>query len=117
MAISLSEIEAARERLKGVIVPTPMIDDGRLSSEIGARASLKAESLQMGGSFKIRGAFNKISQLSDEERGRGVIAASAGNHAQGVALAAQILGTKAIIVCPEFAPLTKINATKSYGAE
>jgi threonine dehydratase len=80
-------------------------------------AFLKAESLQIGGSFKIRGAFNKISQLSDEERRRGVIAASAGNHAQGVALAARILGVKAIIVCPEFAPLTKINATKSYGAE
>jgi len=75
----------------------------------------RAEGLQMGGSFKIRGAFNKISQLSDEERSRGVIAASAGNHAQGVALAAKILGVKAIIVCPEFAPLTKINATKSLG--
>jgi len=117
MAVTLGDIEAARERLRGVIERTPIIDDGRLSREIGARASLKAEGLQMGGSFKIRGAFNKISQLSDEERSRGVIAASAGNHAQGVALAAKILGVKAIIVCPEFAPLTKINATKSLGAE
>jgi len=117
MTVTLADIQAARERLRGVIVATPIIEDGRLSAEIGARASLKAESLQMGGSFKIRGAFNKISQLSDEERSRGVIAASAGNHAQGVALAAKILGVKAIIVCPEFAPLTKINATKSLGAE
>ena len=116
MTVTLGDIEAARDRLRGVIVATPIIDDGRLSAEIGARASLKAESLQMGGSFKIRGAFNKISQLSDDERERGVIAASAGNHAQGVALAAKILGVKAIIVCPEFAPLTKINATKSLGA-
>lgn len=137
MTVKLSDIQAAREVLKGIITPTPMIEDGRLWREIemaqhdvsdkeprahptsrskGA-AFLKAESLQIGGSFKIRGAFNKISQLSDEERRRGVIAASAGNHAQGVALAARILGVKAIIVCPEFAPLTKINATKSYGAE
>jgi len=137
MAVTLGDIEAARERLRGVIVKTPIIDDGRLAREIGiahptgthlkhldhsspdtrGAAFLKAESLQMGGSFKIRGAFNKISQLSEEERSRGVIAASAGNHAQGVALAAKILGVKAIIVCPEFAPLTKINATKSLGAE
>jgi threonine dehydratase len=137
MTVKLSDIEAARERLTGIITRTPMIDDGRLWREIETaqhnvgdkqqggtqtgrgkgNAFLKAESLQMGGSFKIRGAFNKISQLTDEERQRGVIAASAGNHAQGVALAAKILGAKAVIVCPEFAPLTKINATKSYGAE
>jgi len=137
MTVTLADIQAAREVLKGVIVRTPMIEDGRLWREIetahhgvsekelryhptsrskGA-AFLKAESLQMGGSFKIRGAYNKISQLTAEEKKRGVIAASAGNHAQGVALAARILGAKAIIVCPEFAPLTKINATKSYGAE
>src|ERR1043165_5896407 len=117
MSVMLADIEAAKERLRGVIVPTPIIDDARLSREIGAKASLKAESLQKAGSFKIRGAYNKISQLSDEEKKRGVIAASAGNHAQGVALAAQMLGVKATIVCPEFAPLTKINATKGYGAD
>jgi threonine dehydratase len=117
MTVTLGDIEAARERLKGIILPTPMIEDGRLSREIGATANLKAESLQKAGSFKIRGAYNKISQLSADERSRGVIAASAGNHAQGVALAAQILGVKATIVCPEFAPLTKINATKGYGAD
>jgi len=117
MAVTLGDIEAARERLRGVIVSTPIIDDARLSREIGARATLKAESLQKAGSFKIRGAYNKISQLSDEEKKRGVIAASAGNHAQGVALAAQMLGVKATIICPEFAPLTKITATRGYGAE
>jgi threonine dehydratase len=117
MAVMLADIESARKRLGGVIVPTPMIEDARLSREIGATASLKAESLQKAGSFKIRGAYNKISQLSAEEKERGVIAASAGNHAQGVALAAHLLGVKATIICPEFAPLTKINATRSYGAE
>ncbi|MBV9242431.1 MAG: threonine ammonia-lyase, partial [Acidobacteria bacterium] len=85
--------------------------------DIGGQAYLKAESLQKAGSFKIRGAYNKISQLSRAERERGVIAASAGNHAQGVALAAQLLGVKATIICPEFAPLTKINATKAFGAD
>src|SRR3954451_4165787 len=123
MTVKLSDIQAARGFLRGIISKTPMIEDGRLWREIemaqhdvsdkeprdhptsrskGA-AFLKAESLQIGGSFKIRGAFNKISRLSDEERRRGVIAASAGNHAQGVALAARILGVKAIIVCPEYA--------------
>ncbi|MBK9527230.1 MAG: threonine ammonia-lyase [Acidobacteria bacterium] len=81
------------------------------------RAFLKAENLQKSGSFKIRGGYNKISQLSDDEKSRGVIAASAGNHAQGVALAAKLVGIKATIVLPELAPLTKINATRSYGAE
>ena len=77
MAVTLADIQAARERLQGVIVPTPIIEDARLSREIGAKAGLKAESLQKAGSFKIRGAFNKISQLSDDEKKRGVIAASA----------------------------------------
>jgi threonine dehydratase len=117
MAVTLSDIKEARERLNGIIMPTPILYDARLSKEIGAQMSLKAESLQMGGSFKIRGAYNKISRLSQEELSRGVIAASAGNHAQGVALAASIVGTKATIVCPEFAPLTKINATRRFGAE
>lgn len=113
----MKEIEAARERLKSVILPTPMIGDGRLGREIGVKAHLKAESLQIGGSFKIRGAFNKISQLTDQEKERGVVAASAGNHAQGVALAAKLNDIKATIVLPEFAPLTKINATRGFGAE
>jgi threonine dehydratase len=88
-----------------------------MSEEIGAKAFLKAECLQRGGSFKVRGAYNKISRLSEDEKKRGVIAASAGNHAQGVALAAKLTGIKATIVLPELAPLTKIIATKSHGAD
>src|SRR6476620_5561616 len=117
MTVQLSDIEAARERLKGIALPTPIIADGRLSKDIGASAHLKAECLQKSGSFKIRGAYNRISQLSDEEKKRGVIAASAGNHAQGVALAATMLGIKSTIVLPEIAPLTKINATRGFGGE
>ena len=117
MSVKLSDIEAARSRIKDVITPTPIIADARLSTEVGASAFLKAESLQKSGSFKIRGAYNKISQLTDDEKRRGVIAASAGNHAQGVALAAKLNGIKATIVLPEFAPLTKINATRAFGAE
>lgn len=117
MAVTLDQIEAARERLAGVAIPTPMIADGRLTKDVGASSHLKAECLQKSGSFKIRGAYNKISQLSDEEKGLGVIAASAGNHAQGVALAATMLGIKSTIVLPEIAPLTKINATRNFGGE
>ena len=117
MTVTLADIEAARERLKGIALPTPIIADGRLSREIGADAHLKAECLQKSGSFKIRGAYNKISQLSADEKKRGVVAASAGNHAQGVALAATMLGIKSTIVLPEIAPLTKINATRGFGGE
>ncbi|CAN5465348.1 threonine ammonia-lyase [soil metagenome] len=117
MTVKLSDIEAAREILESIIIPTPILPDVRLSRELGANAFLKAECLQRGGSFKIRGAYNKIHRLSDAEKRRGVIAASAGNHAQGVALAAQFHHIKATIVLPEFAPLTKINATKGFGAE
>jgi len=115
MAVKLTDIEDARERIRSVITPTPIIADARLSREIGTDAHLKAESLQKSGSFKIRGAFNKISRLTDEEKSRGVITASAGNHAQGVALAAQLNGIEATIVLPEIAPLTKITATKNLG--
>lgn len=117
MTVSLTDIQAARTLLKGIINPTPIVRDAKLSNEIGANAYLKAECLQRGGSFKVRGAYNKISQLSDEEKARGVITASAGNHAQGVGLAAKLQGVKATIVLPEFAPLTKVLATKALGAE
>ncbi len=117
MTVNINDIHAARERIRDIITPTPIIADDRLTEELGARAFLKAENLQKSGSFKIRGGYNKISQLSDEEKKRGVIAASAGNHAQGVALAAKLVGIKATIVLPELAPLTKINATRSYGAD
>jgi threonine dehydratase, medium form len=117
MSVNFSEIQAARERISGIINQTPIVADEKLSTAVGARAYLKAENLQRAGSFKIRGAYNKISQLSEEEKARGVITASAGNHAQGVALAAKLNGTKATIVLPQFAPLTKIVATRSHGAE
>ncbi|MGD9561033.1 MAG: threonine ammonia-lyase [Pyrinomonadaceae bacterium] len=117
MAVTLSDIEDARGRIKDIINQTPIIADARLSDEIGAQAYLKAECLQRGGSFKVRGAYNKISRLSDDEKQRGVITASAGNHAQGVAIAARLNGIKATIVLPEFAPLTKVVATKAQGAD
>jgi threonine dehydratase len=117
MTVKLSDIQEARGILKDVIIPTPLLPDARLSREIGANAHLKAECLQKSGSFKIRGAYNKIHRLDDEEKRRGVVTASAGNHAQGVALAARLHNIKSTIVLPEFAPLTKINATKNFGAE
>jgi threonine dehydratase len=117
MTVQLSDIQDAQRILQNIIIPTPILADSKLSREIGAKAHLKAECLQKSGSFKIRGGYNKIHRLSPDEKQRGVIAASAGNHAQGVALAAQMHDIKATIVLPLFAPLTKITATKSYGAE
>jgi len=117
MTVKLSDIQEARRVIKDIITPTPTLADDRLSRDIGAKAHLKAECLQRSGSFKIRGAYNKISRLSEDEKKRGVIAASAGNHAQGVALAAALNGIRSTIVLPEFAPLTKITATKNFGGE
>jgi threonine dehydratase len=117
MTVKLSDIQDARKILQGIIIPTPILSDERLSKEIGARAFLKAECLQRSGSFKVRGAYNKISRLSKDEKKRGVVTASAGNHAQGVALAARLHNIKATIVLPEFAPLTKITATRAQGAD
>ena len=117
MTVSLNEIREAATRLSGVINATPVISDEKLSAAIGAKAYLKAECLQRAGSFKLRGAYNTISQLSDGEKERGVVTGSAGNHAQAVALAAKLHGIKATIVLPEFAPLTKVVATRNYGAD
>src|SRR6188508_1571093 len=108
MTVTITQIREAATRLQGIIAPTPMIADEKLSTEVGASTFLKAECLQRSGSFKVRGAFNRISQLTDEEKKRGVIAASAGNHAQGVAMAAKLNGIRSVIVLPEFAPLTKV---------
>ena len=107
--IELQKIYDAHERIKEVITETPFAYAPRLSQESGCSVYLKKENLQVTGAFKIRGAYNKIASLSYEERSRGVIAASAGNHAQGVAMAAQMFGTRALIVMPESTPLTKIN--------
>jgi threonine dehydratase len=115
--VTLAHIHAAQQTLKDQLIDTPVLPELRLTRELGARVMLKAESLQRAGSFKIRGAYNRISCLTEDERKRGVIAASAGNHAQGVALAARIFGVPATIVMPEFAPLTKVVATRNFGAE
>ena len=116
MTITLNDIRAARETVRDVITLTPMLRDETLSKDLNVPVFLKAECLQRSGSFKVRGAFNKISSLTSEERARGVIAPSAGNHAQGVALAASVYGVQATIVMPSFAPLTKVEATRGYGA-
>jgi len=115
--VGFDDVIAAREVLRGVITATPMLHSWVLSDLLGGPVYLKCENLQRTGSFKARGAYFRISRLSDSERGRGVVAASAGNHAQGVAFAAALLGTRATVVMPEGAPLPKIAATRSYGAE
>ena len=117
LPVSLADIQAARSTLREVILATPTLPAARLSSELGAQIFYKAENTQHSGSFKIRGAYNTIVHLSKEEQARGVIAPSAGNHAQGVAMAAQLIGVRAVIVMPERAPLTKVIATKRLGAE
>src|SRR6476469_7826227 len=117
MTVTLADIQSARRVLRDVISATPILADERLTQDLGARVFLKAENTQRSGSFKIRGAYNTISRLAPEERERGVIAHSAGNHAQGVALAARLIGIPATIVMPERAPLTKVAATRRLGAE
>lgn len=117
MTVKLSDIQDARRILQGIVIGTTTLADDRLSREIGAKVHLKAECLQRSGSFKIRGAYNRISRLSPEEKKRGVIAASAGNHAQGVALAATLNEIRSTIVLPTTAPLTKITATKNFGGD
>jgi threonine dehydratase len=116
-AVTLADVEAAAELLRGIAIPTPMEESRWLSSAVGGPVLLKCENLQRTGSFKIRGAYVRMSRLSAEERARGVVAASAGNHAQGVALAAQMLGIRATVFMPEGAPIPKLNATRGYGAE
>jgi len=115
--IHLQQIQEAQERISGVVAKTPLAYAPYLSEMTGSNIYLKKENLQITGAFKIRGAYNKIASLSQEERDHGVIAASAGNHAQGVALSASLFQTKAVIVMPESTPLTKINGVKHYGAE
>jgi threonine dehydratase len=112
--VSLAEIEEAAQRIRGVAVHTPLV---RLDGSPGRTMHLKAESLQPIGSFKLRGAYNKVAQLSADERRRGVITYSSGNHAQGVAYAARALGCKAVIAMPSSAPQVKRDATAALGAE
>jgi len=114
--VNLEDINEAAKLLDGVIRKTPSISAGWMEKKYGVDVTFKCENLQRAGSFKIRGAYNRIARLSESERSNGVVAASAGNHAQGVALAAQILGIKATIFMPVGAPLPKYQATIGYGA-
>jgi threonine dehydratase len=115
--IELADIRAAAARLEGQVLNTPCVESRTLSQIVGAQVFLKFENLQFTASFKERGACNKLVQLNDEERARGVIAMSAGNHAQGVAYHAQRLGLRAVIVMPRFTPGVKVERTRSFGAE
>ena len=115
--VSVDDIRAARTLLDGIARTTPLEGSRALSDRVGGPVWLKCENLQRTGSFKIRGAYVRIARLSEEERSHGVVAASAGNHAQGVALAASLLGCRAIVFMPEAAPLPKVAATRAYGAE
>lgn len=115
--MTLEKFEEASELVKKVTNPTKLVYSDYLSEQSGGKIYLKPENMQHTGAYKIRGAYYKISTLSNEERGRGLITASAGNHAQGVAFAAKKFGCKAVIVMPTVTPLIKVNRTKSYGAE
>lgn len=115
--ISLDDVLAARTRLAGVVEETPVEPSRAVSDIAGMRTLLKCEHLQRTGSFKLRGAYNRIAKLTEAQRQHGVVCASAGNHAQGVALSASLLGVRSTVFMPANAPLPKVEATKSYGAE
>ncbi len=122
LPVTLKDVEHAREVLaepfeRGIIKRTPLVEAEGLSAATGGRVHLKLENLQRTGAFKVRGAYNKIASMGDAERAAGVIAASAGNHAQGVALAARELDVRAVICMPEDAPISKVEATRALGAE
>jgi threonine dehydratase len=116
-SVTLDDVLAARELLHGVSRVTPIEGLRPLSQQVGGPVLLKCENLQRAGSFKIRGAYTRIARLDDGQRAHGVVAASAGNHAQGVALAATLLGATATVFMPEGAPIPKVAATRAYGAE
>ena len=115
--LTLEKFEQASEIVKQVTNPTKLVYSDYLSRQTGGKVYLKPENMQQTGSYKLRGAYYKISTMTEEERAKGLIAASAGNHAQGVAYAAKALGCKATIVMPSVTPLIKVNRTKSYGAD
>ena len=115
--LTLQDVQQARETIKDIVKKTDLLESVKLSQKTGANVYYKCENLQKTGSFKVRGACNKIASLTEQEKANGVIASSAGNHAQGVALGAKMSGIKATIVMPATAPLAKVTATKGYGAE
>jgi threonine dehydratase len=114
---SFADVKDAAARLQGLAVRTPLIESPALNERAGGRVLLKPEALQRSGSFKFRGAYNRISRFSDEEKQRGVVAYSSGNHAQGVAAAAKIVGTPALIVMPSDAPAVKVAGVRGFGGE
>jgi threonine dehydratase len=116
-AVRSGDVAAARTLLRDVVFQTPVLHSRVLSEAVGGPVYLKCENLQRTGSFKIRGAYFRIARLTEAERARGVVAASAGNHAQGVAFAAGLLGCEATVIMPEGAPLPKVEATRGYGAQ
>jgi threonine dehydratase len=115
--LAFADIEAAAARLKGIAHRTPVLHSRTLDEQLGLQVFMKAENLQRMGAFKFRGGYNAVAVLSDEARSRGVVAFSSGNHAQAVALAAQLHGCRATIVMPHDAPALKVAATRGYGAE
>ena len=117
LPVTVDDIHAAQALLDGVVRPTPLEYSRALSERVGSEVFLKCENLQRAGSFKIRGAYTRMARLSEQEKARGVVAASAGNHAQGVALAAQLLGIHSKVYMPLGAPMPKLVATRAYGAE
>ncbi|MEM8985208.1 MAG: threonine/serine dehydratase [Pseudomonadota bacterium] len=115
--ITIADISRAAARIAGEAVRTPVLESAVLNADVGARVLIKPECLQRSGSFKFRGAFNRLAQLNAAEKKAGVVAWSSGNHAQGIAAAAQILGVHAAIVMPKDAPKVKADKTRAYGAE
>ena len=115
--LGISDIEQAAQRLDGVSVHTPLLQNFELNQAAGGTVLVKPECLQVAGAFKIRGAYNRLSQLSEEEASNGVVAWSSGNHAQGVAAAGAMLGIRTAIVMPEDAPKAKLDNTRRLGGE
>ena len=115
--LTLKDFEDAYEKVQEIVLPTKLIKSDYFSDQTGNQVYLKPENMQLTGAYKIRGAYYKISTLTEEEKEKGLITASAGNHAQGVALAAARQGVRAVIVMPTTTPLLKVNRTKDLGAE
>ncbi len=115
--VTLQEIDAAAKRIEGIALRTPLLSFPELSEDLGGEVRLKCESLQRGGSFKIRGALNFVSQLPQEELKRGLITYSSGNHAQAVALVARLEGVRAVVVMPTTAPGVKVEGARRLGTE
>src|SRR5690242_8249260 len=117
LPVSIADIEAAAGRLEGIAHRTPVMTSRTADARAGARLFFKCENLQRGGAFKFRGAYNAIATLTDDQRRRGVVAYSSGNHAQAVALAGRLQGIATTIVMPKDAPEAKVSATRQYGGE